>query len=214
MSKVPIFDFHGGSLGDYEVADELLVLKRGKQAVQDVVVAYRAGLRAGTASTLNKGSVSGSNKKPWKQKGLGRARAGYRQSPVWRGGGVAFGPHPRSYAKKVTKGVAALAFARVMSEKINGGALKVLNELALKDGKTREIMTLMRELKIKGRSLLIVEKPDEKLKRAVRNASSVAVCLAGDVHIYQLMRCPNLLVTKPAMDVLVSRLKKADGGLS
>jgi large subunit ribosomal protein L4 len=212
MSKVPIFDSHGGGLGDYEVADELLVLKRGKQAVQDVVVAYRAGLRAGTASTLRKGTVSGSNKKPWQQKGLGRARAGYRQSPVWRGGGVAFGPHPRSYAKKVIKGVAALAFARVMSEKINGGALKMLNEFVLQDGKTREITTLMKELKIKGRALLIVEKHDEKLTRAVRNFSNAAVCLASDVHIYQLMRYPNLLATKPAMAVLVGRLKKAAGG--
>lgn len=212
MSKVPIFDFHGGSIGDYEVADELLELKRGKQAVHDVVVAYRAGLRAGTASTLNKGSVSGSNKKPWQQKGLGRARAGYRQSPVWRGGGVAFGPHPRSYAKKVTKGVAALAFARVMSEKINGGALKVLNELALKDGKTKEIALLMKELKIKGRLLLIVEKPDEKLKRAVCNMSDAAVSLACDVNVYQLMRHPNLLATSNAMAVLVGRLKKAGGG--
>jgi len=211
MSKVPMFDFHGGGIGDYEVADELLVLKRGKQAVQDVVVAYRAGLRAGTASTLSKGLVAGSNKKPWQQKGLGRARAGYRQSPVWRGGGVVFGPHPRSYAKKVTKQVAALAFARVMSEKIKDGALKVLSELVLKDGKTREIMTLMKELKTKGRSLMIVEKQDEKLKRAVRNLSNAAVCLAGDVHVYQLMRYPNLLATKPAMDVLVGRLRKAAG---
>lgn len=209
MSKVPIFDFHGGSLGDYEVADELLVLNRGKQAVQDVVVAYRAALRSGTASTLNKGSVSGSNKKPWQQKGLGRARAGYRQSPVWRGGGVAFGPHPRSYAKKVTKCVAALAFARVMSEKINSGALKVLNEFVLQDGKTREFMTLMKELKIKGRALMIVEKHDEKLKRAARNISAAAVCLARDVNVYQLMRYPNLLATNTAMAILVSRLKKA-----
>ncbi len=212
MSKLSMFDFHGGSLGDYEVDDELLVLKRGKQAVQDVVVAYLAGLRAGTASTLGKGQVAGSNKKPWQQKGLGRARAGYRQSPVWRGGGVAFGPHPRSYAKKVTKSVASLAFARVISEKINGGALKVISELALKEGKTREITALMKELKIKGRSLLIIEKQDEKLKRAVRNFSNAELCLASDVHVYQLMRYPNLLATKDAMAVLVGRLKKAGGG--
>ena len=211
MSKVPIFDLHGGSLGEYEVADELLVLKRGKQAVQDVLVAYRAGLRSGTASTLNKGMVAGSNKKPWQQKGLGRARAGYRQSPVWRGGGVVFGPHPRSYAKKVTKAVAVLAFARVMSEKINDGTLRVLNELVLQDGKTREIAALMKALKIKGRALMIVEKSDEKLKRAARNVSNTDVCLAGNVNVYQLMRSPVLLATNAAMAILVNRLKKAMG---
>lgn len=211
MSKVPIFDCQGASVGDYEVADEMLELKRGKQAVHDMVVAYRAGLRAGTASTLTKGQVSGSNKKPWKQKGLGRARAGYRQSPIWRGGGVAFGPHPRSYAKKVIKGVASLAFARVMSEKIAGGALKVLNELNLKEAKTREITALMKAMKIKGRLLLIVAKPDENLKRAVRNVRTAATCLAGDVNVYQLMSSPNLLATKEAMALLVGRLKKAVG---
>lgn len=212
MSKVPIFDLQGGRLGEYDVPDDLLVLNRGRQAVQDVVVAFRAGLRAGTASTLNKGLVSGSNRKPWQQKGLGRARAGYRQSPIWRGGGVVFGPKPRSYAKDVPKRVVALAFSRVMSEKIKDGAFKVLNDLAVKDGKTREIATLMNELKVKGRALLIVEKPDEKLKRAARNISTIAVCPARDVNVYQLLFYPSLLASQDAMMILVGRLKKTAGG--
>jgi len=214
MSKLPVFDFNGASIGEYEVADELLELKRGKQAVHDVVVAYRSGLRAGTASTLSKSHVSGSNKKPWQQKGLGRARAGYRQSPIWRGGSVAFGPHPRSYAKKVTKGVVALAFIRIISEKIASGALKVLNELNLKEGKTREIALLMKTLKIKGALLLIIDKPDVNLKRAVRNVSSAETCLARDANVYQLMRFSNILATKDAMAVLVGRLKKSVGAES
>lgn len=212
MSKVPILDINGSSLGEYEIADELLVLKRGHQAVQEVVVAYRAGLRSGTASTLNKGLVSGSNRKPWQQKGLGRARAGYRQSPVWRGGAVVFGPKPRSYAKTVPKGVAALAFARVMSDKINNGGCKVLNDLNLKEGKSREIASLLNKLKVKGRALIIVEKLDEKLKRAARNISNVAISPAGDVNTYQLMLCPNLFATRDAMVILINRLKKAAGG--
>lgn len=212
MSKVPILDIHGSSLGEYEIADELLVLNRGHQAVHEVVVAYRAGLRAGTACTLNKGLVSGSNRKPWQQKGLGRARAGYRQSPIWRGGGVVFGPKPRSYAKTVPKGVATLAFARVMSEKINNGGWKVLDALTLQEGKTREITALMNGLKIKGRVLIIVEKPDENLKRAARNMRNVAISMASDVNTYQLMFYPTLLATKAAMVILINRLKKAVGG--
>ncbi|MFA7160813.1 MAG: 50S ribosomal protein L4 [Kiritimatiellia bacterium] len=211
MSKLPVFDLKGSSAGEYEVADELLELKRGKQAVQDVVVAYRAGLRAGTASTLSKGMVSGSNRKPWQQKGLGRARAGYRQSPVWRGGAVVFGPHPRSYAKKVIKGVASLAYARVISEKFAGGAVRVLNELSLSDGKTRELALVLKNLKVKGAMLLVVEKQDEKLKRAARNMQSLEVCLARDVNVYQLMRYPELIATREAMAVLVDRLRKAVG---
>lgn len=212
MSKLPILDVQGNRLGEYDFPDELLVLNRGNQAVHDVVVAYRAGLRAGTASTLNKGLVSGSNRKPWQQKGLGRARAGYRQSPVWRGGGVVFGPKPRSYAKIVPKGVAALAFARVMSEKINSGGLKVLNELTLQEGKTRELAALLNGLKVKGRVLIVVEKPDKNLKRAARNISNVAISLAADVNTYQIMRYPNLLAAKDAMLILTNRLKKAAGG--
>lgn len=212
MSKVPILDIQGNSLGEYDFPDELLVLNRGNQAVHDVVVAYRAGLRAGTASTLNKGLVSGSNRKPWQQKGLGRARAGYRQSPVWRGGGVVFGPKPRSYAKTVPKGVAALAFARVMSEKINNGGLKVLNDLAVKDGKTRGVIALLNGLKIKGRVLIVIEKPDENLKRAARNINNVAISPAGDVNTYQLMLYPTLLATKDAAAILTNRLKKAVRG--
>lgn len=211
MSKLPVFDLKGSSAGEYEVADELLELKRGKQAVQDVVVAYRAGLRAGTASTLSKGMVSGSNRKPWQQKGLGRARAGYRQSPVWRGGAVVFGPHPRSYAKKVIKGVASLAYARVISEKFAGGAVRVLNELSLSDGKTRELALVLKNFKVKGAMLLVVEKQDEKLKRAARNMQSLEVCLARDVNVYQLMRYPELIATREAMAVLVDRLRKAVG---
>jgi len=212
MSKVPILDINGSSLGEYEIADELLVLNRGHQAVQEVVVAYRAGLRSGTASTLNKGLVSGSNRKPWQQKGLGRARAGYRQSPVWRGGAVVFGPKPRSYAKTVPKGVAALAFARVMSDKINNGGWKVLNDLNLKEGKSREIASLLNKLKVKGRALIIVEKLDENLKRAAHNISNVAISPASDVNTYQLMLYPNLFVTRDAMVILINRLKKAAGG--
>jgi large subunit ribosomal protein L4 len=208
MSKVPILDIKGSNLGEYEIADELLVLNRGNQAVQEVIVAYRAGLRAGTASTLNKGLVSGSNKKPWQQKGLGRARAGYRQSPIWRGGGVVFGPKPRSYAKIVPKKVASLAFARVISEKINDGGLKVLDNLTIKEGKTREVADLLNGWKAKGRVLIVIEKPDENLKRAARNMGNVAISLARDVNTYQVMLYPDLFVTKDAMTVLTDRLKK------
>lgn len=209
MSKVPIIDVHGSGAGEYEIADDLLVLKRGSQAVHDVVVAFRAGLRAGTAATLTKGTVSGSNLKPWRQKGLGRARAGYRQSPIWRGGGVVFGPHPRSYAKKMPKQAATLAFGRVLSEAIAAGRIKVLNELVLSEGKTKRVVELLRELKIKGRALIVLEKQDENLRRATRNLNGVAIALASDLNVYQMLYYPNMLVTKNSMPILTGRLEKA-----
>jgi large subunit ribosomal protein L4 len=207
MSKVPIIDLHGNKTGDYEVAEEWLVLNRGSQAVHDVVVAHQAAQRAGTASTLNKGLVSGSNIKPWRQKGLGRARAGYRQSPVWRGGGVVFGPKPRSYAKQVTKKVKALAFARALSGKISDGSLRVLNELSLAEGKAKIMAGLLRDLKAQGRTLFVIAQPDENLMRATRNMKNTAVSLASGVNVYQLLLYRNLLVTSAAMAGLLERLR-------
>src|SRR5512137_1096628 len=124
MSKLAVYDMKGGSVGEAEFPEALLVGRKGEQAVHDAVVAYRAGLRSGTASTLRKGEVAGSGKTPWRQKGTGRARAGYRQSPVWRGGSVAFGPHPRSYAQNLPRKVARLAFQAAFSARVAAGEVK------------------------------------------------------------------------------------------
>ena len=116
MSKINVYNAKGEATGEVEIADERLVLDRGGQAVKDVVTATLNARRAGTASTLGKGEVAGSNRKPWRQKGTGRARAGLRQSPVWRGGGVAMGPKPRDYGVKVNRKVAQLAFRHALSD--------------------------------------------------------------------------------------------------
>ena len=136
MSKIKSFNDKGEAAAEVDFADELLVLDKGDQAVKDVVVATLAARRAGTASTLGKGEVAGSNKKPWKQKGTGNARAGFRRSPVWRGGGVAMGPKPRCYCKKVNRKVVDLAFRHAVSEHIKDGKVVVVESLPA-DGKTR-----------------------------------------------------------------------------
>ena len=143
MSKLAIYDMKGAEQGGFEVPDDLLVRAGGEQAVHDAVVAHLAKKRAGGASTLGKGDVAGSNKKPWRQKGTGRARAGYRRSPIWRGGGVAFGPHPRSYEKKLSKNEKRLAFARALSDKIAGGSVKVIDKIELPEPKTRLVVEML-----------------------------------------------------------------------
>ena len=212
MSRLPVINIQGQNVGELEIADELLVLKRGEQALHEVLVAYQAGLRAGTASTLTKGQVAGSNRKPWAQKGLGRARAGYRQSPIWRGGGVAFGPHPRDYAKRVPRKVNRLAFQRALSEKVASGALRVMDELAPAGPKTKAMAALLKVLNIKGALLIVLEKADRNVLLATRNLRRVEVALARELHPYQLVRYPALLVTRPGMAVLEQRLKAAAGG--
>jgi large subunit ribosomal protein L4 len=162
---------------------------------------------------LNKGRVAGSNRKPWAQKGLGRARAGYRQSPVWRGGGVVFGPQPRDYAKRVPRAVARLAFCRAVSEKVKEGAVRVVEQLALAAPKTRELAALLKTLKIEGTVLIVADKPDENLARAARNLPGVELALAREMHAYQVVRYPALLATRAGLAALEQRLQAlAQGG--
>jgi large subunit ribosomal protein L4 len=124
---------------------EVIENGKGTQAVHDVVVAMRAARRSGTASVKTKATVSGSGSKPWRQKGTGRARAGYRSSPVWSGGGVVFGPHPRDYSKKVTKSVRRLALRKVLSERIKAGDILVVDNFAVSEPKTKQFLSLVKE---------------------------------------------------------------------
>src|SRR5881296_3528704 len=129
--KLSVKDSQGNSTGELEVKFPLVEGGKGTQAVHDTVVAYNANQRMGTACTKNVGDVAGSNKKPWRQKGTGRARAGSFASPLWRGGGVVFGPRPRDYSQRVPKKVKALAFRRALSERLLAGDVVVIDELKL-----------------------------------------------------------------------------------
>jgi large subunit ribosomal protein L4 len=211
MSKLPICNMKGESLGEFDLADELLTLKRGAQAIHDVVVAHRAKLRAGTASTLRKGEVAGSNKKPWQQKGTGRARAGYRQSPVWRGGGVVFGPHPRSYEKKVTKKSARLAFRLAFSQKVAAGQVVVIDNLSVSQPKTREFTAILKVLQGPRGVLFVVDKVDRNLALASRNVPRVALTTSANVHTFQLLEFGKVVVSQAALAQLQSRLKVPAG---
>ena len=207
MSKLDVVDMKGMPVGQVDLADALLVVNRGQQAVHDVIVAYQAGLRAGTASTLTKGDVAGSGKKPWKQKGTGRARAGCRRSPVWRGGGVAFGPKPRNYAQRIPRKVSQLAFRRAFAEKVAAGEVLILQDLKLDSHKTREMVQLLKLLKIGGAVLIVVDQMVEKTVKSARNLPQVEVVLASGVNTYQLIRYPSVIMTQAALGVVQSRLE-------
>jgi len=209
MSNVKIFDIKGGEVGDYDMPAELLELEKGTQAVHDVVVAMNNARRAGTACTREKGEVAGSGAKPWKQKGTGRARAGYRQSPVWRGGGTVFGPRPRWYGQKINKKVAKLAFRRALSEKINGGELRVVEQIAVNEPKTKEFAAILEAQGVSGRPVLvIVDSVEQNLRLAARNVPRVEVVKAADVNVFQLLRYPVAIADSAAMETLKARLEK------
>ena len=198
----------GKDLGDYDVPENLLEYDKGDHAVHEVVVAYQAHQRAGTASTLSKSKVAGSGKKPWKQKGLGRARAGYKQSPIWRGGAVAHGPHPRSYKKKISKKVAKLAFRRAFSEKVQQNEIILIEDLKLESPKTKELNKIYRNLGIERGCLMVVDEVSQNLFLSSRNIQNIELISADLLNTYKLLLYKSVVVTKAAMNVLEKRLLK------
>src|SRR5258706_28882 len=148
--KLTVKDIQGKSQGELEVKFPLVEGGRGTQAVHDVVVAYRAAQRMGTACTKNVGEVAGTNKKPWKQKGTGRARAGSFASPLWRGGGVVFGPRPRDFSKKVSRKTKQLALRKALSERLRAGDVVLVEDLKLSSGKTKDFIKVLNALELKG----------------------------------------------------------------
>ena len=206
MSKVTIYNVNGGAAGEQEVADGLLELKRGAQAVIDVVTAYRAGLRAGSAATKKRGEVSGGGRKPYKQKGTGRARQGSIRSPILRGGGVVFGPQPRSYAKKINKKLAALAFRRALSEKLAAGAVAVAAGLEAIEPKTKALAGLLKQAAGGRATLIVTAAANRNLSRAARNLPRVEVTTAAQAHTYQVMRYPVIVADAAGLEALKARL--------
>ncbi|MDD4024658.1 MAG: 50S ribosomal protein L4 [Kiritimatiellae bacterium] len=208
MSAIKVFNPAGDAAGELAVADDALVLDKGEQAVKDTVVAIRNAGRSGSASTLSKGEVAGSNKKPWKQKGTGRARAGLRQSPVWRGGGVAFGPKPRDFTQKVNRKVRRLAFDRALSEKIAGGEVTVIERFDLAEPKTKLIKELLKKLGAQASTLIVLDQHDEKVMLAARNLPKVEVVSAAEVDVYALLRYRSLVATRAGFEALQKRMQK------
>lgn len=207
MSSIKVFDIKGSPAGELKVDDKSLVLDKGEQAVHDVIVAIMAARRLGSASTLRKGEVAGSNKKPWKQKGTGRARAGLRQSPVWRGGGVAFGPHPRDYSQKVNKKVARLAYNRAFSEKVSNGQIMVIDPIDTAEPKTKVFAGLLKKLGITGKVLVVLGNLDVKVIRSARNITGVEISRAADVNVYQLINHSAIVADKAGYEAMMKRFE-------
>jgi len=205
--KIAIKNIEGKKSGELEVKFPLIENGKGTQAVHDVVVAYQAAQRMGTACTKNVGEVSGSNKKPWRQKGTGRARAGSHQSPLWAGGGVVFGPRPRDFSKKVSKNTRALALRKALSERLKAGDVVLVDDLKLASPKTKDFVGLMSTLELKG-TTLIVAAADKNLMLASRNIENVTLATSDSLNTYDILRPDKLLFTKSAFEKVEARLAK------
>jgi len=209
--KISVINTAGAAKGEVEIADALLIQDgRGTQAVHDAVMAYRANQRLGTSKVKQMGEVHGSGKKPWRQKGTGRARAGSFQSPIWRGGAVVFGPHPRDYSQRIPKKVKALAFRKALSERLQAGDVVVVDELKVSSSKTKDFVGLISKVAAsKGVTLVVTDVVDKNLKLASRNVPTVLVEPADSVNTYELLRYDKIVATKAGFEKLAARVGKS-----
>jgi large subunit ribosomal protein L4 len=206
--KLTIKDSQGNDHGEWEVRFPLIEDGKGTQAVHDVVVAYQAAQRSGTACTKTMGEVAGTGKKPWRQKGTGRARAGSFASPLWRGGGVVFGPKPRDFSKKVGKSVKQLALRKALSERLKAGDVILVEDVKLDTPKTKGFLGVLSALKVEGSALLVAQTPDHNLTLAARNVPDVELATSDGLNTYQVLRFDKLIFTRGAFERVEQRLTK------
>ena len=204
--KIAIKNLEGKNQGELEVKFALIEGGKGTQAVHDAVVAYQAAQRSGTASAKTVGEVAGTNKKPWRQKGTGRARAGSFRSPLWAGGGVVFGPKPRDFGKKVSKKTRQLALRKALSERLKAGDVVVVDDLKLESPKTKNFVGVISKLDLKGTTLVVAAGVDKNLTLASRNVEKVAVTTSDSLNTYDVLRPDKLLFTKDAFQKVEQRL--------
>ena len=208
--KISVLDLKGAQTGEVAIGDEHVIQNgRGTQALQDYIVAYRCNQRQGTRSTKTKGEVAGSGKKPWKQKGTGRARAGMVRSPIWRKGGVVFGPRPRDFSRNLPQQIKNLAFRKAFSERLAANDILVVDDFALTSPRTRDFLGVLKQLKLSGSKMLIVQDQIQKnLMLASRNVPRVDVTTADTLNAYQLLSFDKIVFTRKAFSASADRLRK------
>jgi large subunit ribosomal protein L4 len=215
MPRVNVLNQLGEKVGTVTLKDEVYKIEPNEQVVYEVINAERAGMRQGTHKVKGRSEVSGGGRKPWRQKGTGRARQGSIRSPQWVGGGVVFGPHPRDYSKKVNRKVNSLAIKSLLSSRLATKDLIVLDELKIENGKTKEFVAVLKALELENlKTLVILKKATEEQKeeafkvlQSSNNIPSVKVQTVDHVSAYDLISADKLVLTKEAALEYVEVLK-------
>lgn len=199
MPKVAMHNTKGEQVGELELNPGLFAAPINEPAMHEVVVAHLANQRRGTASTKTRGMVRGGGRKPWRQKGTGRARHGTIRSPIWKGGGVVFGPHPRDYTIRVPKKLRRAALKSALTAKFNNNQLIVLDKIGLDQPKTAEVANLLKNLEVDGSAVLVTAGPDPNLYKSARNIPGVSTNIADSINTYDVIRCKKLILTRDAV---------------
>jgi large subunit ribosomal protein L4 len=197
------------AIGQIEVPAAIVAGPVRESLLHEMVKSQRASRRSGTHSTKTRAFVSGGGKKPWKQKGTGRARAGSIRSPLWAGGAVIFGPQPRNYAYRLPKSARKAALCSVLAARHGEGKLIVVDALTLPEPKTKQMVACLAGLGIEGKALIVLAQPQDAVMRAARNLPRVKVILVGGINVYDVLNHATLVLTREALEQLVARLGEA-----
>lgn len=199
MPNYSVFDKTGKKVSDIALSDAIFAITPNASAMHLCVVAYLANQRQGTQSTLTRAEVRGGGKKPWRQKGSGRARQGSIRSPHWTHGGVALGPKPREYGKTVNKKVRRLAMKSALSSKVAAEELIVLDSLEMNEIKTKEVVSVLKALETGKKVLIVLPEKNETVYRSARNIKGVKTTLVSTLNVYDILNCDSLVVLKDAV---------------
>lgn len=208
MAKVAMYNMEGKRLGDLDLSDLVFGIIPNQAVMHQALLRQLANARRGTASTKTRGDVRGGGKKPWRQKGTGRARHGSRRSPIWRGGGTVFGPHPRDYTQAMPRKMRRLALRSALSAKAAGGELVALEALALEYPRTAPFLAMMKALELPPQTLFIVKKRDELLDRSAGNIPQVKVLGIDEINLHDIVHYRRLVMTKEAISTVEEVLSR------
>ena len=202
MPKIDVYNIEGKKVSDVELKEEIFGIEPNEAIVHSVVVNYLANQRQGTKSTKTRAEVSGGGKKPWRQKGTGRARQGSIRAPHWVGGGIALGPRPRSLKYRVNKKERRLAIRSVLSSKVLENELVVVDSLPLNEIKTKNMVNALTNLKVEGKTLIVIPEKNDNVQKSARNIEGVKTILVNTINVYDLLKYKNLVMTLDAVKKL------------
>jgi len=200
MPKVALYDITGSQIGDVELRDDIFGVEINTHVMYEAVKNYLANQRQGTQSAKTRAEVRGGGRKPWRQKGTGRARQGSIRSPQWKGGGVVFAPKPRDYSYKLPKKIKRLALKSALSSKVQDQEIIVVDSLVLDKPKTKDMVKILSNLKAGKKTLVVIPERDETVILAARNIPGVKTAYANTINVYDILNCDSFLITKDAVN--------------
>ena len=207
MLKVAVYNQDGANVNEIELNEAVFGIEPNNQTMFDMVLLQRASIRQGTHDTKGRSEVSGGGKKPWRQKGTGRARQGSIRAPQWRGGGTVFGPTPRKYGFKLNKKVARLALRSALSSKVQDNEFKVLDNIAFDAPKTKAMVKVLANLNAEGKTLLVVDEINDNVMLSARNIPNLMLLEATGINVYDILNSNNLIMTEAAVRKIEEGLK-------